>query len=282
MTDEQGKSGEVVHSGLLLSPKEEDHWEMGQGIAARKFGGDVNPSGNWTSSLPIFEAQSRPAFETNGCVVFGTLKAYITLAKFLGFFDFTKDASERYSGVWAGTNQYGTDPHVMAEQLRKVAGLVPQEIMPWTDDITTLDKYYDKELGKTLLSLGKSLLSKFEFGNEWVFSYGSKYTPEEKTALLEAALKRGTVCVSVNGHYRTRNSAYYKNPGDQDTHWVLLTRLERGARIVDDQYAPFIKRFEKDYDHDAAKVYFLQRKDETTKTFWNIVWDNFSKLWATY
>jgi hypothetical protein len=42
---------------------------------------------------------------------------------------------------------------------------------------------------------------------------------------------------------------------------------------------PQFKKLVKEYDHEMATVYFLKRKDITSKSFWDLIWDSFSKLW---
>jgi hypothetical protein len=263
------------HTGLLLYPKEPDHWELGGGLASQRFGGgDLNPSGDWTPWKAQDEAQSELGFDTQGCAVFATLKAWVVLAKFYGFDDFPKDLAERYTGVFAGTTRTGTDPHVVAEVTRTLCGAVPQAVMPWyqTD---SFEAYYDKKMAESLLALGKELLDRFEFGHEWVFAWGSNYTPAEKADRLRAALKRGPVDVSVDGNYHYDSKGRLtKSVGYPDSHWVNL--LKDGT--FHDQYDPFIKQLAPNYDHIAAKVYFLKRKEQTSKTFWDIVWDSFAKL----
>lgn len=266
-----------MHHGLLLNPKESDHWEVGSGLATERFGGvGLNPTGDWTPWRPPDEAQSRSGFDTDGCAVFGTLKAWIVLAKFYGFTDFPQDLSERYTGVMAGTTLTGTDPHVVAEVTRTTAGAVPQAVMPWTEDIDTYDEYYNKPMAQSLLPFGKELLNKFELGHEWVFPWGSTYTPEQKATLLTTALKRGTVCVSVDGNYEEDAQGNLTKPvGAQDSHWVLLLN----QNTIDDQYIPFVKTLAENYDHNSAKLYFMKRNTQASQNFWSGVWNNFANLW---
>lgn len=281
MADAKKISGEVVHEGLILTPPHEEDWHLGSGKASQRFGsGSLNPSGNWVSWKPQDEPQRKGSFDSEGCAVFGTLKAYIMLAKFLGFEDFTKDASERYTGVFAGTTRQGTDPQVVAEMTRKKCGILPNELMPWEEDIDTFEEYYNVQMARNNLDFGSSILDRYTFGYEWVFAFGSTYSVEEKRTRLEAALKRGTVCVSIDGNYRYGKDGLIKIPGATDTHWVNLLRYDGEVALIHDQYAPYVKRLSADYDHNAAIVYFLQRKTETSQNFWSIVWDNFAKLWA--
>jgi hypothetical protein len=265
------------HKGLILAPAEDDHWQVGSGLASQRFGGqDLNPSGDWSAHIPAFESQSRTYFDTNGCAVFGTLKAWITLANYLGFTDFVPDASERYTGAFAGTTVYGTDPHIVAEVTRGMCGVIPQQLMPWTDE-NTMDAYYNKSQAQSLLPFGKEILKRFTFGHEWIFSFGSNYTPEQKAQMLRDALKRGSVCVSVSGNYRFVNGALTKNVGEQDSHWVMLTK----ENTIDDQYAPFIEQLAQNYDHNAAKLFFLSRNTEASTGFWSNIISMFQNTWRS-
>lgn len=267
------------HGGLILKPKAPEHWELGSGKATERFGGgDINPKGDWTPYKAADEAQSRPDFDTNGCAVFATLKAWIMLAKFYGFDDFPKDCSERYSGALGGTTRTGTDPHEFAEITRNFSGVIPGEVLPWTDDIETYEEYYSKLSAIWNLPLGKQLLRHFELGHEWLFAWGSTYSPKEKTDILKVGLRRGTVCVSVDGMYEFSKNALVKHPGIRDSHWVDLLRFDGNNGVIHDQYPDFEKKLQVNYDHDAAKVYFLKRREvPLSNDFWEFIYQNFTK-----
>lgn len=263
---------------LILRPPEEDEWILGSGLASERFGGDeILPSGDWTELKCADEDQRKYGYDSNGCANFATIKPYLMLAKLCKYDDFLKDASERYTGCHAGTSRIGTDPHIVAESIRKVAGLVPQEVMPWWEEVDTYEEFYNHKVASSLLPLGKKLLDRYEFGNEWVFPYGNRYTPKEKAELLRKALKRGTVAASVKA-WRKDGKYYTKNKGEKDNHWVTVLSLGKRAKIHD-QYTPFVKELDVDYDFNAAKVYFLKRKEEKQRSFWSEIWDNFVELW---
>lgn len=268
----------MPHRGLILRPKEPEHWQLGSGKASARFGGtSLNPSGDWTPYKTADEPQSRPNFDTEGCAVFGTLKAWMMLARFLGF-NFMTDASERYTGAWAGTGPNGTDPHVVAEDTRTF-GMVPGVVMPWTDQ-TTFETYYDQAMARSLLPFGRELLDQYEFGHEWVFPCGSDHTPKEKQQLLQDALKRGPVCVSLDGDYRYVEGRLTKPKGGPDSHWAVLLKHDGKHGTIHDQYDPFEKELASNYDHMAAKVYFLKAKPPIQRNFWSGVWADFRTLWT--
>lgn len=262
--------------GLLLAPPEPDHWLMGSGLASERFGGEeINSEGDWTEWRPSDEEQRKYGLETSGCANFATLKAWIVLGKFHKLDGFPRDLSERYTGSHAGTTRTGTDPHVVGEVTRKRVGAVPNEVMPWNEDVETFEEFYDLRTASSLLPLGSKLLDRFELGHEWVFPFGSNLTPAEKQKRIKEALKRGPVCVSVVA-WKKNGKVYTKKAGERDGHWVLMLK----ERQIHDQYSPFIKNLDKNYDHNAAKVYFLKRKEDVTSSFWGTIWNNFKELWT--
>lgn len=265
--------------GLILNPPEPDHWTLGSGLAAERFGADeLNPSGDWTPRLPQDEEQRKYGLETSACVPFATLKAWIMLAILYGFDDFPKDCSERYSGVHCGVTRNGSNPHTVAEITRKSAGAVPNEVMSWNEDCETWEEFYDRRMAESLLPLGRKLLDRFELGHEWVFPFGSNLTLKEKRERLKEALKRGPVCVSV--YAWTKKGKYYINPLKRHNHWVLAVRFDGNRLVIHDQYSPFLKTLDTSHEVSAAKVYFLKRREDTDPGFWGLIWTNFKNLWS--
>lgn len=266
------RTDEVKDYGLILKPAEQDHWQLGGEEP------EILPSGDWSPYKNADEAQSIPfVFDTMACAVFGTLKAWAMLSRFHGFDDFPKDLSERYSGVMCGVTPSGSDPHEDAEIIRKKAGAIPAASMPWTPDITTWNEYYDRQMAYWNLPLGQALLDRFELGHEWVFPFGSSYSPAEKAQLIKDAMKRGTVCVSVRAWHK-KGRYYTKRDSEKDTHWVNALRFEGENLVIHDQYDPFEKTLTPEYNHEAAKVYFLKRKVQTDRGFWSMILDGFAKL----
>lgn len=262
------------HTGLLLKKTPRKAWIAGSRKATLRFGGDLNPLGDWRQFIPPFEPQSRPGFDPQSCALINTARAYITLARFQGFTDFIPDASERYSGVFAGTGSQGTDPYDAAESIRLIAGLLPTESMPWTQE-RTFDEFYDRKVARLNLPLGQALLDNFEFGFQLLWPFGSKLTPQEKAAKLTEYLKRGTVCVSVSGRYRTKRGKLFKEPGERDTHWTLLQREGE----ISDSYLPQVRQLADGYDHECAMVYFLKRRTPGQGGIWATIITQFMRRW---
>jgi len=259
------RDDEVRDYGLRKVAPKPDHWFMGQGKARARLGAaaaaDLKPDGDWSRFDPLKEAQKKNGFETMNCTNFATIIAYIVLSNFHRYDDFPKECSERYTGVMTGTSPTGNDPHHVAEIIRNFSGLIPEERLPWTTQDAWNEYYAPDPMDETLVAEGQDLLEKFVLVNEWVFPPGNTLLPSQKADRLKAALKRGTVCVSVRA-WKKKDGVYVKDIGEDDTHWVWLKQIdERDRPRIRDQYSPYDKILAKDYDFDMAKVYFLGRNE---------------------
>lgn len=270
----------ILPDAIILEEPLPDEWYLGSNKATERFGGDeLNPTGDWTPYITDDEDQAiKFVFDTQGCALFHTIRPYLMLAKLQGFDDFLQNGSERYLGVFSGTNQNGTNPHTVAETLRRVSGLIPDSSMPWTKDIETFEAYYDRAQAEANLPFGRKLLEHFEFGHEWVFPFNSGLSPKQKKELLKAAIKRGPVSVSVKA-WRRKGDKYTKKKGERDGHWVTGLRFDGNNLVVHDTYEPYLKTLTEDYDHDAAKVYFLKRRaPKGNESAWTSIVNFFARL----
>lgn len=251
----------VDHGFIKDEIVDDDHYVLG-GYGEEKLSGPVlmkNGHG-WKKFRPAKEIQRRFGFETKNCTVFATLNALETLAAFHKFEDFPKDCSERYTGVVAETGPDGNSPHNVIEKIRNF-GVIPQSVLPWTEDIDSFPEYYSPNpMDESMVALGQRILRKYRIGHKWVFSNVVK-AKSRHGALIEA-LSVGTVCVSVRA-WRKKNGRYWKNPGEDDNHWVMLLDYKQGEYwLVFDHYDDVLKKLEWDYDFERAKVYFIEKLPE--------------------
>lgn len=246
--------------GFLYEPTAPEHWVMGQGKARARFGATaLMPGGHgWQRFKPAYELQNKNNFESMACTVFGTLNAYETLAKFLGFQDFPSNCSDRFNAILAGITPQGGSPQVSAESIRKY-GTVPETVLPFSDNIYDWNQFYSPyPMDPALISLGQKITDKFDLGHEYVFNGFAANKPD----LLKKALERGPVCVSVFAWKQNADGLYYKDAGDIDQHWVLLLDYEEGKHwLILDQYSPYLKHVKWGTAFMTAKVYFLSRVD---------------------
>lgn len=249
--------------GLILEPIETRE-QGAEHLLGSIFGVDgpvINPSGDWSQWLPDKEPQMRRGVETQACTCYATLSALETL-----IFHKTGKAvnySDRYLAIVGKVDPYrGADPHRIAECVRKTAGCLAESKLPWTDDVKTPEDYYGipQAIITQLMHEGTRWYDEYELAHEWVFQGG---TPESKRKLLQEALKKGPVCVSVSAwYYENDKRYYYKPPGTLDNHWTVLAAAPPGKYVVFDSYDGYLKDLDPLYDFQVAKVYYLTSPSE--------------------
>jgi len=246
----------------LIIPKietKEEGVEHFLGSIEKLRGMVINPSGDWTSYLPEKEPQNKRNVETFGCTIWGTLNALETLLKFKGY---NVNYSDRYIalvGKMKGEidlrKNQGANPHIVAELIRKITGCLREDRLPFSDDIKTIDDYYNisETILTELLKEGQRWYDEWELKHEWVFTGGK---PNEKRLLLQQALQKGSVCVSVVAWYFD-GKRYYKPEGLVDNHWVQLVATPALKYIIFDSYDAYLKELDPLYNFTIAKVFYL-------------------------
>jgi hypothetical protein len=99
----------------------------------------MQPDGNWKDFLVKFERQSY-GFDTFGCALYNVLQPIEILQKKITGKEY--DWSERYPYIKLGIQPPGSNPHHNLEHIRKY-GLIPEDMLPFTDIIRTLEEYAD-------------------------------------------------------------------------------------------------------------------------------------------
>lgn len=239
--------------GYVESPIEEESYFLGFGLLPVD---EIQPDGQWDNFLPVYEGQSRGRFDSMNCSNYGTLNCLETLYKRI--FGEEMNWSERYTGVMTGTSRRGNDPHKVAEIIRKESGLIPENELPFTDEINSWEKYYfPTPMTWKYLEMGKKFLGSFAVGHEWVFTEGPVKT---KQRLLVEALKFSPIGVSVRAwKMNPKTGRYFKKDGEDDTHWVMLYGYVEGEYWkVYDHYNKTFKELEWHYDFGRAKRYYME------------------------
>ena len=236
--------------GLIIPEITPDNYILG-GFTKLK-GVVINASGDWTSYLPEKEWQQKRGIETQACTSFATLSCLETLIKFKGK---TINYSDRYLAIVGNIDPYrGADPHFIAETIRKTSGCLEESLLPFSEDILTVEDYYKpKPMTSSLLAKGNEWYNEYYFGHEYVFQGG---TPQSKRLALKEAITKGTIAVSVYA-WVYENGKYVKPAGVTDNHWTTLVAVKDDKYIVFDSYDGFIKELDPLYDFAIAKVYYL-------------------------
>ena len=267
MTDETESPDEgriklkLQGNGYIEPEIQEEDYILGDGMLQGEV---LQPDGQWLDYLPDPELQKRRGVETSNCVGFNTLENVEILLK--RKYGGVHNYSERALGIMAGTYPPGNDPHKVAETIRK-QGLVPEYELPFTENILTVDEYYNpKPLPESLIQRGKEWLFWYDFKHEYVFDKGASL--DEKHRSIIEALKYSPLGVSVFAWAQDANGVYQKL--GRDNHWTCLVGYKLGAYwLVRDSYEPHLKTLEWNYDFGIAKRYAITKHGSTPKkNYW--------------
>jgi hypothetical protein len=251
----------VKQYGFQAPVIEKNHYIFGAEMVPRIV---YQPDGQWLDYITQNEKQYNDLFDTCGCTVYGTLNAGLEI---LGKRVFGKENnySDRFTYIASGTKPPGNDPQIVAESIR-ASGVVAESDLPFSNEIDSLDKFNcippDK---KYLIDTGKLWATKYEFLHEWVFN--SEISLSEKQNRMVECLTFSPLGVSVRAWQQRENGLYYKELGEQDTHWCVCIGYVVGKYwIIYDSYpqsdGDFIKHLEWDYDFGFAKRYYLKEITE--------------------
>ena len=180
-------------------------------------------------------------------------------------FNVVANYSDRFLGALAETWPPGNSPHKVMETVRK-SGLIDEALLPFTEDIMSLNVYY-APVQSSLVELGKKWIAKWSFYHAWVFTGGSI---EEKQKKLYEAIQFSPIGVSVMAwRFDNEKEVYVKNPGEADTHWCVIMKMEWGKPYhVLDSYDQEVKLLAWDYDFGYAKYISINKLAAVALTFW--------------
>lgn len=201
----------------------------------------LQPDGDWTPYLPKKELQNLNAIEPYACVSFTLLNCIETLIKK----QYNEDVnySDRFLACISGTKEGGNSPNTVSEFLRKI-GVVPQEVWPFDETITSFTKFYEKVPPK-LYELAREFNEKWEFKHEFV---------PNNSELIRQALQSSPLGISVPAWYE-RNGKYYRPDGVEDNHFTTMFKKD----TVFDSYDSVIKELEP-MSHSVIKRFYVRKK----------------------
>lgn len=240
----------LIGHGFIPDIITPEHYIFG---SSQLVGTVICDNGDWRPFLLAGEWQRR-AFDTYGCTIYNTLHSIETLeSKKLNE---KINHSERFIYVKSRTLPPGNSPHVIAECIRTF-GLIPEELLPFTDAIQSLDDYKNPLFVTPYMqSEGNHWLANYSFGHDWVFT--DEHYVKQKHERMKEALRYSPLGVSVCA-WKESNGLYYKDEGDTDNHWTVCVGFDGDNPIIFDSYEPFIKRLDSNYDFGFAKRYVLDK-----------------------
>ncbi len=228
-----------------------DNYILGAGNVTHKI---LQENGNWDALLPDGEYQNKRGLETYDCTGFGTLNAVEAIMR--TEFGVNENYSDRWVGIIAGTTEGGNDPHVVCEAIRKY-GLIPESMLPFSDDISTFEEYYSFK-GSDMTECykaGRAWLEKYDFKHEWCFQPSQPL--DEKMNNIKISLKYSPLGVAVNA-WQTDSEGIYVRSGN-DNHWVMIYSYDDFVRIFD-SYDPFRKNLDPQYGFKYCKVFNIEKR----------------------
>lgn len=245
----------------VYKPTPKKAWLFGSKKATVRFGATpLMPGGKgWQKYIPGDERQNVDGVESYACTVYASTKAWITLSNFLGY-SLPKNCSERFNAILANIVPPGADPYTVCESIRKW-GMIHNDLLPFDETIkNTFEFYQPKPMDEGFIAEAKKIVQKYTLGFEYIWNESPFRAPLviDRPKLLISALERGPVCVSVHG-WKEKKGVYYKDKYDSDNHWTFLVGFKEGKYwLVHDQYAPFLKKLDWNYNFQTAMVYFLK------------------------
>ena len=210
-------------------------------------------NGQWTTLLPKDEIQKKRNVETMSCVSFGCENQVTILEK--RKFGIETNYSDRYLAIASDTDENGNEPTVVYETARKIAGFIPEEMLPFSDDIVSFEDYHSpKPLNKKYFDEGRKWLQKYELKHEWVNT--------DSKSLMQA-LQYSPLGISVMA-WLADGELYYKPKNGIDNHWTLLVGYKEGEYwLIYDSYpdtdGDYIKKLKWDYAFGMAKGISLEK-----------------------
>lgn len=210
---------------------------------------EVNPSGDWTSFLPLGELQIGVYGDTMACVTFSALNCLEAELRQKGI---DKNFSDRFTAKMSGTTKNGNYLQAVANSIRH-DGLVNESDWGWDPRSTNpkfdWDEFY-KDIPDSVKSLGASFISGYEVQYEWV--------PTD-LASLKKALKQAPIQI-VTKVCPGWNDSPVKGCGFGSGHATTLYKIDDEGFHIFDHYEPYRKVLSPDYVIAYAMKYIIKPK----------------------
>lgn len=207
----------------------------------------VNPSGDWSDSLPQGEIQIGKYGDTFACVTFSALNCLevLTGKKDSGY-------SDRYTAKQSGTTRQGNYLTKVADSIRH-DGLVEESEWSWEprgdNPRYTWDEFY-KDIPQDVQDKGKEFAKKFDIQYEWVPTDVVSLKKHLKQAPLQ-------IVTQVCGGW---NKPPVNGCGFGTQHATMLYKIDDEGYHIFDHYEPFKKVLKSDYVIAYAMKYVISMK----------------------
>lgn len=229
----------------------------------------VNPSGDWTPYLPVYEPQILPdGKDPQACWIWGSCNILEIFLKLIYPND-EWNLSERFVYNGLNADPYGGDPFQAGEFLRR-NGNVDEAVLPVGQ---TYEEFVTpRPLTEELKVKAQALLSMVTIKQEYVWNdYDALIPLAEKTRRITDALKLSPLGVSVYAWAQDTNGLYYRPAGEPDIHWCVLFKETDREYYIFDTYDHSVKKVRKDMNFAICIRYFIHKDKLPKQSFWNII-----------
>lgn len=228
----------------------------------------LNEKGDWRSYTPPEEVQNRNGVESAACFIEAQQHTLATIQEEqFGIAD--QNYSARFNLIHSRATPNGGSPLVGADSIRH-DGLIPDELLPFSDDINSWSEFNSFEGGNQMLCLKE--------GQRWLNQWNPQYdivimrdeVVAEKYRKLKEALKYSPICASVYAWVQDPTTGLYiKPPGVLDNHLIEVVYIDDDNHpYVWDTYSPFLKKLEAFYNFDFGLRWSLEKKSVVTRKNW--------------
>ena len=239
----------------------------------------IRPNGDWRDYVPRGEEQRRHGVESSACFVEAQQHTIATLQEEkYGIKD--SNFSARYTLIHSDASPNGGSPLKAAVAIKEY-GLIPDSMLPFSDDIKSWEEFNSFKGGnENLCDVAGSLWRKrWKTYPDVVVT--KNMTIETKYARMREALKSSPVAVSVFGWLQDNQGEYIKPKDENDNHLVELLYIdEQNCPYILDTYYPYLKRLGKFYDFDFGMKWTIEQLSVTGKLgFWEQILNLIKGLW---
>lgn len=250
-----------IEGNFIYPQNTETHYRFGS--STENNAPALRIDGDWRDYLPQGELQMRNGIETSTCFIAAQHNAIATLIEEMyGIKD--SNYSARFNLLHTDGSPQGGDPTQAGQSFRN-DGLIPESMLPFSDDIKSWDDF-NSYLGgdeNACTIAGKLFTSKWKLN--WDIVIERYNTLEDKLTKLRQALMYSPIAMSVPAWYE-ENGMYVRPPGlEVDNHLVLAVFMDKDYIYIFDTYEPFIKKVDININPNFAVRWTVKKIDTIVK-----------------
>lgn len=220
----------------------------------------LRSDGDWRPYTPPEEEQRRNGVESSACFVEGCQHSLASIQE--EEYDLIdQNYSARFNLMFSSASPQGGDPLKAAQSFRD-KGLIPDEMLPFSEEITSWEEFNSFKGGDKAACLKQGKKWREIWDPKYSIAVKREYDVVEKYRILRQVLKSCPAPVSVYA-WVIKDGLYIKPKGVRDNHLAELVYIDSDNHpYIWDTYPPFLKKLEPFYDFDFGMRWTLTRVDK--------------------